>query len=102
MIIKGRSPMMRHLSRIYRVTSDQWLDRINLDPKIENKYVDTKTSKESFTRDEWGYLLRLLNIMNFSDVPADRQLDFEICVGNHQETGVKQRSKPSNVFSREE
>ena len=72
MIIKGRSPMMRHVSRTHRVALDWLFDRINLDPKIQVKYVDTKDqladllTKESFSRDEWNHLLRLFNIMNFS------------------------------------
>ena len=42
MIIKGRSPMMRHVSRARRVALDRLFDGINLDPKIQIKYVDTK------------------------------------------------------------
>ena len=42
MIIKGRSPTMRHVSRTHRVALDRLLDRINLDPKIQIKYIDTK------------------------------------------------------------
>ena len=42
MIIKGRSPTMRHVSRTHRVALDWLFDRINLDPKIQIKYVDTK------------------------------------------------------------
>ena len=42
MIIKGRSPTMRHLSRSYRVALDWLFDRINWDPKIQIKYIDTK------------------------------------------------------------
>ena len=34
MIIKGRSPTMRHVSRTHRVAFDWLFDRINLDPKI--------------------------------------------------------------------
>ena len=44
MIIKGRSPAMRHVSRTHRVALDWSFDRINLDPKIQIKYVDTKKS----------------------------------------------------------
>ena len=33
MIIKGRSPTMRHVSRTHRVALDWLFDRINLDPK---------------------------------------------------------------------
>ena len=42
MIIKGRSPAMRHVSRTHRVALDWLFDRINLDPKIQIKYIDTK------------------------------------------------------------
>ena len=42
MIIKGRSPMMRHISRTHRVALDWFFDRINLDHKIQIKYFDTK------------------------------------------------------------
>ena len=35
MIIKGRSPTMRHVSRTHRVALDWLLDRIHLDPKIQ-------------------------------------------------------------------
>ena len=42
MIIKGRSPVIRHVSGTHRVTLDLLFDRINLDPKIQIKYVDTK------------------------------------------------------------
>ena len=64
MIIKGRSPTMRHMSRTHRVALDWLFDRINLEPKIQIKYVDTKNqladmlAKESFTRDERNHLLR--------------------------------------------
>ena len=58
MIIKGRSPTMRHVSRTHRVALDWLFDRINLDPKIQIKYIDTKNqladilTKGNFTRDE--------------------------------------------------
>ena len=42
MIIKGRSPTMRHVSRTHRVALDWLFDRLNLDPKIQIKYMDTK------------------------------------------------------------
>ena len=37
MIMKGRSPTMRHVSRTHRVALDWLFDRINLDPKIQIK-----------------------------------------------------------------
>ena len=36
MILKGRSPTMRHVSRTHRVALDWSFDRINLDPKFSN------------------------------------------------------------------
>ena len=42
MIIKGRSPTMRPVSRTHRVALDWLFDRISLDPKIQIKYTDTK------------------------------------------------------------
>ena len=44
MIIKGRSPTMRHVSRTHRVALDWLFDRINVDPKIQIKCIDTKKS----------------------------------------------------------
>ena len=72
MIMKGRSPTMRHVSRTHRVALDWLFDRINLDPKIQIKYIETKNqladilTKENFTRDEWNHLLTLFNISHFS------------------------------------
>ena len=71
-IIKGRSPTMRHVSRTHRVGLDWLFDRINLDPKIKIKYIDTKhqlvdiLNKGNFTRDEWNHLLCLFTISHFS------------------------------------
>ena len=72
MIMKGRSPTMRHVSRTHRVALDWLFDRINLDPKIQIKYIDTQNqladilTKGNFTRDEWNHLLNLCNISHFS------------------------------------
>ena len=72
MIMKGRSPTMRHVSRTHRVALDWLFDRINLDSKNQIKYIDTKNqladilTKGNFTRDEWNHLLSLFNISHFS------------------------------------
>ena len=72
MIMKRRSPTMRHVSRTHRVALDWLFDRINLDPKIQIKYIDTKNqladilTKGNFTHDEWNHLLTLFNISHFS------------------------------------
>ena len=66
MIIKGRSPTMRHVSRTHRVALDWLFDRLNLDSKIQIKYIDTKNqladilTKGNFTRDEWNHLFELV------------------------------------------
>ena len=44
MIIKGRSPTMRHVSRTHRVALDWLFDRINLDPKIKSSTSTPKTN----------------------------------------------------------
>ena len=57
MIIKGRSPTMRHVSRTHRVALDWLFDTINLDPKMQIRYIDTKhqladtLTEGNFTRD---------------------------------------------------
>ena len=62
MIVKGRSPTMRHVSRTHRVALDWLFDRINLDPKIQIKYIDTKNqlanilTKGNFTREESSFV----------------------------------------------
>ena len=72
MIIKGRSPTMRHVSRTHRVALDWLFDKINLDSQIQSRYIDTKhqladmLTVENFTRDEWNNLLHLFNISHFS------------------------------------
>ena len=42
MITKGKNPTMRHVSQTHRVALDWLFDRINLDPKIQIKHIDTK------------------------------------------------------------
>ena len=72
MIVKWKCPTMRHFSKTHRVALDWLICRINLDPKIEIKYIDTKNqladilTKGNFTRDEWNHLLCLFNICHFS------------------------------------
>ena len=78
MIIKGRSPTMRHVSRTHRVALDWLIDRINLDPNIQIKYIDTKNqladilTKVHFTRDEWNHLLCFFNISHFSYINSPK------------------------------
>ena len=80
MMKKGRSPTMRHVSRTHRVALDWLFNRINLDPKIQSKYIDTKNqladilTKGNFTRDEWNHLLCLFNISHFSSTECSEEM----------------------------
>ena len=56
MIIKGRSPTMRHVSRTHRVAPDWPCDRINLDPQVICRHQKTKLAD----------ILTNGNIMNIS------------------------------------
>ena len=106
MIIKGRSPTMRHVSRTHRVALDWLFDRINLNPTIQIKYIDTKNqltdilTKGSFTRDEWNHLLCLFNITNFSSTDCSEVMSKRTQKDSGEER-VKAKSKPMmNLVSR--
>ena len=99
MIIKGRSPTMRHVSRTHRVALDWLFEKINLDSKIQIKYIDTKNqladilTKGNFTRDEWNHLLSLSNIRHFSSTICSAAMAKRI----QQESGeerVTAKSRP--------
>ena len=99
MVIKGRSPTMRHVSRTCRVPLDWLLERINLDPKIQIRYIDTKhqlsdiLTEGKFTRDEWNQLLTLFNIIHFSSTVCSAAMAKRI----QQESGeerVTAKSRP--------
>ena len=97
---------MRHVSRTHRVALDWLFDRINLDSKIQIKYIDAKNqladmlTKGKFTRDEWNHLLCLFNISHFSftnclEVMSKRTQE------NAGEGRVTAKSKPMmNLVSR--
>ena len=84
---------MRHVSRTYRVALDWLFDRVNLEPQIQIKCVDTKNqlaemlTKGSFSRDEWDHFLCVFDIewdhflcvfdiMNFSMYSWSHFIDF--------------------------
>ena len=106
MIVKGRSPAMRHVSRTHRVALDWLFDRLNLDPKIQIKYIDTKNqladmlSKGNFTRDEWNHLLCLFNISHFSSTDCSEVMSKRTQKDSGEER-VTAKSKPmKNLVSR--
>ena len=106
MIIKGRSPTMRRVSRTHRVALDWLFDRINLDHQIQIKYIDTENqladilTKGNFTRDEWNHLLCLFNIIHFSSTNCSEVMS----QGTQEDAGeerVTAKSKPmTNLVSR--
>ena len=106
MIIKRRSPTMRHVSSTHRVALDWLFDRINLDPKIQIKYINTKNQladiliKGNFTRDEWNHLLCLFNISHFSSTICSEVISKRTQKDSGEER-VTAKSKPMmNLVSR--
>ena len=104
--MKGRSPTMRHVSRTHRVALDWLFDRINLDPKIQIKYINTKNqladilTKGNFTRDEWNHLLCLFNISHFSSTSCSDVMSKRTQKDSGEER-VTAKSKPMmNLVSR--
>ena len=105
MIIKGKRPTMRHVSRTHRVALEWLFDRINWDPKIQNKYIDTKNqladmlTKGNFTRNEWNHLC-LFNISHFSSTNC-LELMSKRTQEDASEERVTAKSKPMmNLVSR--
>ena len=94
MIFEGRSPTMRH-----RIAPNWLFDRINLDPKIQIKYIDTKNqladilTKGNFTRDEWNHPLCLFNISRFSSTDCSEVMSKRTQKDSGEER-VTAKSKP--------
>ena len=106
MIIKGRSPTLRHVSRTHRVALDWLFDRTNLDSKIQIKYIDTKNqladilTKGNFTRDESNHLSCLFNISHFSSTNCSEMVSKRTQKDSGEER-VTAKSKPKlNLVSR--
>ena len=97
-IIKGRSPTMRHVSRTQRVALDWLFDRTNLDPEIQIKYIDTKNqladmlTKGNFTREEW-IIFCLFNISHFSSTDCSEAMAKRVQQDSGEER-VTAKSRP--------
>ena len=113
MIITGRSLTMRYVSRTHRVALDWLFDRINLDLKIQIKFIDTKIQlkhidtknqladiliKGNFTRDEWNHLLHLFNISHFSSAACTAAMAKRAQQGSGEER-VTAKSRPMMNFT---
>ena len=110
MIIKGRSPTMRHVSRTHRVTLDWLFDRINSDPKIQIRHIDSKhqladiLTKGEFTRDEWNHLFCLFNISHFRSLRCTKNFSLISCITmakriqeQKEEERVVSKSRPAVI-----
>ena len=104
-IIEDRSPTMRHVSRTYRVALDWSIDRINWDPKIQIKYMDTNhqlediLTKGNFTRDEWNNLLRLFNISDHSSNNELLKMAKRVQDGTGEERAIAKSRPTMNLVS---
>ena len=101
---------MRHVSRTHKVAHNWLFDRINLNSKIQNKYIDTKNQladiliNGNFTRDEWNHVLCLFNIGHFGFISVLQQVLEVMSKGTQKEAGeerVTMKSKQMmNLVSR--
>ena len=63
---------MRHVTRTHRINLDWLFERLQVDPGIIMKYVNTKRqvadilTKGNFTADQWNQLLNLSQITTLS------------------------------------
>ena len=106
MIIKGRSPTTRHVSRTHRVVLDWLFDRINVDPKIQIRYMDTKhqtadiLTKGHFTRDEWNNLLCLFNISHFSSLCCAKNFSLISCITERMAKRMQKQSEEYRIVAK--
>ena len=88
---------MRHVSRTHRVALDWLFDRINSDPKIQIKCIDSKNqladtfTKGNFTRDEWNHLFCLFNTSHFSSTDCSEVMSLSSVIFLHQKARGRQR-----------
>ena len=112
MIIKGRSPTLRQVPRTRRVALDWLFDRINLEPKIQIKFVDTRKlladilTNGSFSRNEWNHFLCLFNIMSFPTYSGSHSKNFlsqaaeRIPIGAMSERGQETTSSDGSPLAK--
>ena len=92
-----------------QIALDWLVDRINLDPKIQIRYIDTKhqlagkLTKGNFTRDEWNHLPYLFNISHVSLICCSQNFSLTSCPktmakGRRQDCGkIKAHSNEPDV-----
>ena len=94
MIIKGRSPTMKHVSRTQRVALDWLFARINLDLQIQIKYVDTKTNSQTYWPRE---ILHVMNGIIFCVCSSASSSDYS--EWNVDEKSSSQEWKSNEMFA---
>ena len=106
MIIKKKKPYNATCFQNPQIAFDWLFDRINLGPKIQIKYIDTKNqladilTKGNFTRDEWNHLLCSVNISHFSSINKCKAMS-KRTQEDASEERVTAKSKPmTNLVSR--
>ena len=103
MVIEGRSPTTRHVSRTHRVALDWLFDRINAGSKIQIRCIDTKhqladiLTKGNFTRDEWNNLLHLFNISHFSSTCCAQNSSLISCTKTMAKRMQEQKGEERSV-----
>ena len=94
---------MRHVSRTHRVALDWLFDRINIDPKIQIRYIDTKhqiadiLTKGNFTREEPNNLLRLFNISHFSSLCYAKNFSLISCITESMTKRMQEQSEENRI-----
>ena len=99
---------MEHFSRTHTVALEWLFDRINLDPKIQIRYIDTKhqladmLNKVNFTSDEWNNLRHFFNISHFSSTCCTKNFSLMSCStmakriqDEKEEESVVSKSRPA-------
>ena len=107
-IMKGRSPTMRHVSGTHRVALDWLFDRINFRHKIQVRNIDTKhqladmLAKRNFTRNERNNILRLFNVSHFSSICCTKNFSLISCSTWRRRYKVKKKKElcPSRDLQR--
>ena len=103
MIVKGRSPTVRHVSRIHGVALE-WLYWIKLDFKSQIKYIDTKNqlddipTKGNCTSDEWSQLLCLFNNSHLSSINSPKPMSKRTQEDVGEEERVTAKIKADDEF----
>ena len=89
-----------------KVVADLGLfDRINLDSKIQIKYIDTKNqladtlTEGNFTRDEWNHVLCLFNISHFSSTDCSEVMSKRTKKDSGEERVIEKSKTMMNLVS---